>query len=183
MLNLEVTDRRRLVVAAALTIVALPAIWLFARSEPSNGTAAPNVAAAAGVPTPGVGAASTAGSDVNPFGSDGPIFVDGPTTPPKPVLVPIVVPASDPGKSVVGTATYKTPDDPETTTCSATNPVPYNATLRVTNLDNGRWITCVNRKPRVLPQGLTIELPTKLFAQIAQLIDAPAPVRITWTTG
>ncbi|MCU1394931.1 MAG: hypothetical protein JWM34_3359 [Ilumatobacteraceae bacterium] len=181
MLNLDVTDRRRLVVAAALTIVALPAIWLFARSEPSQGTAAPSVVAGAGIVTPQGGVATTAGTS-DPFGTDGPIFVDGPTTPPKPAIVPIVVPAQAPGTSIVGNATYKTNVDPNANTCSSAL-AEFNATLKVTNVDNGRSITCINRTPRVLPDGLTIELTTADFQKIAALVDAPVPVSISWVPG
>jgi hypothetical protein len=182
-LNLDVTDRRRLVVAAALTIVALPAIWLFARGEPSAGTAAPTVAGAAGVPIPGAEAPTTPNSSIDPFGTDGPIFVDGPTTPPKPAIVEVAVPAQVAGKSMNGTATYKHSDDPTSVTCTAIPPAPFNATLTITNVDNGFHVDCINRTPRILPDGLAIELPTSLFQQIAQLIDAPVPVRISWTSG
>ena len=131
-LNLEATDRRRLAVAAALTIIALPAIWLFARGESGNGTAAPNVAGAAGVAVPGNGATSDqTGGTVDPFGTDNPIFVDGPSTPPKAVVVPVVVPAITDADHIDGLATYKHSDDPTTKTCSATN-APFNQTLTVT---------------------------------------------------
>lgn len=181
-LNLDVTDRRRLVVATALTIVALPAIWLFARGEPSAGTAAPNIAGAAGIVTPGVGQATTPTTAADAFGTNEPIFVDGPTTPPKPAIVPIVVPAQNAGQSLDGQATYKRNADPTATTCSSIL-APFDATLTVTNLNNGFFITCRNRVPRPLAPGLTIELTTTQFQQIAQLVDSPVPVRITWGAG
>ena len=179
-LNLDATDRRRLVVAAALTLIALPAIWLFARGEPGNGTAAPNVAGAAGVAVPGNGVSSsqTEGT-VDPFGTDNPIFVDGPSTPPKAVVVPVVVPASTEADHIDGLATYKHNDDPATTTCSATN-APFNQTLTVTNLDNGRSWTCVNKTPAVFGKGIEIQLTTEQFEKIGQLVDAPLHVRISW---
>ena len=163
-----------------MTIVALPAIWLFARSEPSSGTAAPNVAAVAGVATPGAGAATAPNTADDPLGADGPIFVDGPTTPPRPAVVAIAVPATPPGKSLDGEATYKRNPDPNATGCSA--PLAgFNATLTVTNLDNGRSWTCVNRTPHPLQPGLVIELTAAQFEHIAQLVDAPVHVRIQWT--
>jgi hypothetical protein len=164
-----------------LTIVALPAIWLFARSEPSSGTAAPNVAAAAGVATPGAGAATTPNTADDPLGADGPIFVDGPTTPPKPAIVPIAVPATTAGDHLDGDATTKRNADPNATGCSAPGAA-FNATLKVTNLDNGRSTTCVNRTPRPLSGGMAIELTAAQFEQIAQLVDAPVHVRIEWTS-
>lgn len=182
MLNLDATDRRRLVIAAALTLIALPAIWLFARGGPGNGSAAPNVAGAAGVAVPGNGVTSAAsGGTVDPFGTDNPIFVDGPSTPPKAAIVPIVVPAVTEAKHIDGLATYKHNDDPTTQTCSATN-ADYNATLVITNLDNGRSITCVNKKPEFFGHGIEIQLTTEQFELIGQLVDAPIHVRISWGT-
>lgn len=182
MLNLDVTDRRRLVVAAALTIVALPAIWLFARGEPSAGTAGPSIAGAAGIATPGGGAATTPPTDTDAFGTDGPIFVDGPTTPPRPAIVPIIVPASNAGQSLDGQATYKRNPDPAATSCSSAL-APFNATLTITNVNNGFSWTCINRTPKVLAAGITIELTTEQFQHIAELVDSPVPVRITWGAG
>jgi hypothetical protein len=177
-LNLDVTDRRRLAVAAALTIVALPAIWLFARSEPSSGTAAPSVAGAAGVVAPQNGSATTPNSSDDPFGSGGPIFVNGPSTPPKAAVVPIVVPETI-GQHIDGRATYKHNDDLTSNICVAPK-APFGAKLLVTNLDNGRTVTCINRSPRPLATGLEIQLTTVQFQTIAQLVDAPVPVRIQW---
>lgn len=164
-----------------MTTVALPAIWLFARGESSSGTAAPGVAAV-GVAAPEIGAATTPDVDVDPLGTDGPIFVDGPTTPPKPAIVPVAVPAMPLGGYVDGSATYKRNPDPNATGCSAPT-APFNATLTITNLDNGRIVTCVNRTPRALPAEFAIELTASQFETIAQLVDAPVPVRVQWTTG
>lgn len=122
-----------------------------------------------------------ANTDVDPLGDGGPIFIDGPSTPPKPAIVPIAIPAAQPGQSLDGTATYKRNADPNASGCSAPGAA-FNATLTVTNLDNGRSITCVNRTPRSLGAGLAIELTATQFEQIAQLIDAPVPVRIQWTS-
>jgi hypothetical protein len=177
-LNLDVTDRRRLVLAALLTAVALPAIWLFARS--SDGKTTPSVAAGVGVPTPEADAAVAADPADDAFGHDMPIFVDGPTTPPKAVVVPIVVPAVEPGEHIDGQATFKRTADPYTTTCSATF-APFNAALTVTNLDNGRQTQCRNKTPKVFEdKSIQIELTTDQFEQIAQLTDAPIHVRISW---
>lgn len=181
-LNLDVTDRRRVVVAAALTIVALPAIWLFARGEPSAGTAAPNVAGAAGLATPGAGAVTTPATDQDAFGTNSPIFVDGPTTPPKPAIVPVIIPSENPGQSLNGSATYRRNADPLATTCSSAV-APFDAKLTVTNTNNGFSVQCVNRTPKVLTAGLSIELTTAQFQQIAELVDSPVPVRISWGTG
>jgi hypothetical protein len=113
------------------------------------------------------------------FGTEGPIFVDGPTTPPKPAVVQIVVPAQVGAGHIDGRATYKRTIGDRVDTCSAPN-APINKTLTVTNRDNGRWINCVNRAPQALAPGVEVMLTFDQFGQIAQLVDAPVPVRITW---
>lgn len=181
-MNLDVTDRRRLLVATAATLIALPAIWLFTRDEAAKGDAVPT-AAVAGVDTPSGVAGTTADSTVDPFGTSGPIFVDGPTTPPKPAVIQIVVPAAPDGTSVDGGATYaRVIGQGAEDSCSAPN-AEFGATLTVTNRDNGRSITCVNRHPEVLGSGLEIKLTTAQFEQIGQIVDAPIPVRISWDAG
>jgi len=175
-LNLDVTDRRRLAIAAAFTIIALPAIWLFTRGEANSGSAAPTIAFA-GVDTP-AGAASGAGEAAdNAMGTGSPIFIDGPTTPPKAAINQIVVPAEVPGEFVEGRATYKSSGGGDT--CSAPN-APYGVELTVTNRDNGRSVICFNRAPIGLAPGLELQLDTAQFSKLAQLVDAPIPVRITW---
>jgi hypothetical protein len=175
-LNLDLADRRRLLFAAAVTVIALPTVWLFTRSESSTGTASSTVAAA-GPDDSQSGSADDLGEGV--FGTEGPIFVDGPTTPPKPAVVQIVVPAQVEEGHLDGRATYQRTIGDRPDSCSAPN-APFGKTLTVTNRDNGRWVTCVNRAPQQLGKGLEIMLTFDQFSQIAQLIDAPVPVRITW---
>ena len=181
-MNLDVTDRRRLLVATAATLIALPAIWLFTRDEATNGNAVPT-AAVAGVETPAGAGAATTDSAVDPFGTSGPIFVDGPTTPPKPAVIQIVVPAAPEGEYVDGGATYaRVIGQGAADSCSAPN-ADFGATLTITNRDNGRTITCVNRHPAVLGPGLEVKLTTAQFEPIGQIVDAPIPVRISWDAG
>lgn len=165
-------------IAAVFTIIALPAIWLFTRGEANSGAAAPTIAAA-GVETP-TGASARDGSvNDNAMGTNSPIFIDGPTTPPPAAINQIVIPAEVPGEFVEGRATYKSATATEATSCSAPN-APFGAELTVTNRDNGRSITCVNRAATALGEGLELQLNTVQFSKLAQLVDAPIPVRITW---
>lgn len=166
--------------AAAFTIIALPAIWLFTRGEANSGSGAPTIAAA-GIQTPAGSAGNgNLGADaVNALGSNSPIFIDGPTTPPKPAVIQIVVPAAVEGDYTEGGATYKTEANATSDTCSAPD-APFGATLTVTNRDNGRSIVCVNRAPIGLTAGLAIQLNTAQFSEIGRVTDAPIPVRITW---
>ncbi len=160
------------------SIVALPAIWLFTRGEATSGSGAPTIAAA-GLDTPAAAAGTAGDAELDAMGSNSPIFIDGPTTPPKPAVIQVVVPAAVEGDYTEGGASYKSNTGEAADTCSAPN-APFGATLTVTNRDNGRSITCVNRKPIGLTIGLAIRLNTAQFSELGQLVDAPIPVRITW---
>ncbi len=177
-LNLDVTDRRRLAFAAAFTIIALPAIWLFTRGEATTGSGAPTIAAAGIDAAAGTNGAPVV-TDQGSMGPNSPIFIDGPTTPPKPAVIQIVVPAAVKGDYTEGGASYKSGTTAAPDTCSAPD-APFGAALTVTNRDNGRSITCVNRAPIGLTVGLAIQLNPAQFSQLGQLVDAPIPVRITW---
>lgn len=177
-LNLDVTDRRRLAVAAAFTVIALPAIWLFTRGEANSGAGAPTIAAA-GVDSPSADGSTASADEVDAMGENSPIFIDGPTTPPKPAVIQIVIPAAVEGDFTEGGATYKSNTTAAPDTCSAPA-APFGAVLTVTNRDNGRVLQCVNRAPIGLTAGLAIQLNPTQFSEIGQLVDAPIPVRVTW---
>lgn len=178
-LNLDVTDRRRLAVAAAFTILALPAIWLFTRGEANSGGGAPGIAAV-GVEPPGAAGDPGAPEPIDAMGPNSPIFIDGPSTPPRPDVIQIVVPSPVDGDFALGNATYKSTTADSANSCAAPR-APFGATLTVTNRDNGRVLECVNRGGPGLPGDLAIQLSPAQFSMIAQLIDVPIPVRITWT--
>jgi hypothetical protein len=113
------------------------------------------------------------------MGGNEPIFIDGPTTPPKVIVNQIVVPAEIPGEFTEGGATYRSDIGAGADSCGAPA-APSGAVLTVTNRDNGRVITCVNRAISPLADGLALLLTTAQFSQLAQLVDAPIPVRVTW---
>ena len=113
------------------------------------------------------------------MGDNSPIFIDGPATPPKPAVIQIVVPAEVPGENVEGGATYRSDVTAQADTCSVPG-APFGALVAVTNRDNGRTVSCVNRAPIPLAAGLAIQLNAIQFAEIGSLMDAPIPVRITW---
>jgi hypothetical protein len=117
-----------------------------------------------------------------PFGTNGPIFIDGPTIPQQPAVAQIPVPVTSPGLYIDGGATYKSvigsASDPPGS-CSAPG-APFDATVKVTNTDNGQSITCVNRATDKLGAGLAVEIQTDQFIEIAALVDAPVPVRVSW---
>lgn len=173
------TDRRRLLLATALTVVALPALWWANQS----GSAAPNVATAGlavddaadddGVPAD---AAPTDADAVDaPTDAAAPVFLDGPAGQVGAGLSEIAVPAAPGVASISTTATFRS-DLPTTSTCTFPG-LTTGAEVTILNLDNGRTVTCTavlgaSGAPDVLVMH------TDLFSTIADLTDAPIPVEI-----
>ena len=172
-LNLDATDRRRLGFTAIATLVALPVVWLFAKADAAQRPTAPRVANTQESGDANVGRAG------EPFGENGPIFIDGPTTPQKPAVIQIVVPAVNPGASLEGGASYNREVGVVGNTCSAPA-VAAGTLITVTNRDNGRVVSCTNVPDVVTAPKIVIVLSSTLFAQIGALVDAPIPVRLTW---
>ena len=54
--------------------------------------------------------------------------------------------------------------------------------LTVTNLDNGKATTClVAGNQRCRAAGWSILLDAAVFQDVADLVEAPVPVRVAWT--
>lgn len=161
-------DRRRIVLASALTLVALPALWWANQSDDT----APNVATA-GI---SVGAQPAAAPSADAEASDpAPVFLDGPSGQVGAGLSEIAVPAPPAIARIATTATFRN-DLGSSATC--TLPGIGNGTrITVVNLDNNRSITCT---AVLAPSsaGDQLVMPAELFSQIADLTDAPIPVEI-----
>ena len=157
---------------SVFTVVALPAIWLFDRGDPTP-TSSPSVAAA-GVPEPVV----VAGTEVPDTAPSLPVFLDNTVVLPAPAVIDVASPSTAPGHEVEGPATYQHfVDVPGTCTAPA---APSGATVSVTNVDNGLSLTCVNTLGVAIPYGVAVAIDTSLFTSIADLADSPAPVRVSW---
>ena len=52
--------------------------------------------------------------------------------------------------------------------------------MTVTNLDNGHTVTCVIAERTGVPDDQVIVLDTPVFEQLADLVEAPIPVTISW---
>ena len=57
---------------------------------------------------------------------------------------------------------------------------PLGINVSVQNLNNGRTTTCTNVFRTSLPSGATMLLHTKVFESLANLVDAPIPVTVSW---
>lgn len=161
-------DRRRILVASALTIVALPALWFANRPD----TGAPTVATV-GVDVDQPAAAVAAGSDT---GTDdaAPVFLDGPTAQVGAGLAEIAVPLAPTTERFTTKATFRSNVPIGTCRLSTVN----NAqSITVVNIDNNRSLTCTTvLAPSTAGEKLVMH--PELFSQIADLTDAPIPVEI-----
>jgi hypothetical protein len=179
------------VVATAVTVIALPSLWLMSRSGDSG---APNVAtagvaldAARDQPTTQADpSASAAASQAAPavgvvrpdvMGTAAPATVSATVPEPPPTAVQIAVPPGTDASSLVGSATFRSSIS-SVDVCFVRD-APFGTLVTVTNRNNGRSVGC---RASVSPIGEVddIVLHADAFAQIADPTDAPIPVEIDW---
>lgn len=181
----DFAQRRRVALALAVTVIAVPAAFLLNRNgTDTNDTVGTAETVVGTVPSGSPGSGSVV---VAPPQSDGPDATDALGTAPAGYLAGTTVPGEiAPAQiaiprlpeSVRGLATFSSSID-STLRCHANADVPFNATITVTNLDNSRSVQCVTSIGGAPPET-TIVLATATFSQIADLTDAPVPVQITW---
>ena len=179
------TDRHRFIAAAALTLLALPALWWANTSENSS---APNLAVAGIDADVDVGAASSTsrqsvaatgnaegdadrGADID---EAPPVFLDGPTSAAGAGQSEIAVPAPPLIDEITAKATFRS--DVTKGTCIVPG-LTSGTQVTVVNLDNNRSTTCTT----VLSPGNSagdLVMHTSAFATIADLTDAPISVEI-----
>jgi hypothetical protein len=177
------TDRRRMLLATALTVVALPALWWANQSS----SAAPNVATA-GIVVSDAGEADATGADT--AAADGsaapaenaedaeagaPVFLDGPSGQVGAGLSEVAVPAAPGVASITTSATFRS-DLPTTSTCVFPG-LSTGDRVTVVNLDNGRTAKCTAVLGGSGAADVLV-MHTELFATLADLTDAPIPVEI-----
>ncbi len=166
--------------ATAVTVLALPFLL------DQSGSGAPGLAIA-----PGAGAGNITDSLRNQPESTDPV-------PPNVALVPmpgdastspqtivIAVPTSPPEgtKWAKGRAGYRTWQASANGRPCLFTAAPANTVLTVTNLDNGKATTCLVAATSDPGAGLAILLDSTVFQDVADLAEAPVPVRITWTAA
>lgn len=172
------TERRRIVLATTLTLLALPALWWANQSE---GASAPNVATV-GVEV-GVDGESATSAANGPAQSDrteqldknDPVFLDGPSADAAVGPPEIAVPAAPRGELITTSATYSS-TLPNTTVCIVPG-VAHGSEITVVNLDNNRSTTCTTVRAGAGSSAELI-LHVHTFSALADLTDAPIPVEI-----
>jgi hypothetical protein len=168
------TDRRRFAAAAALTLLALPALWL---ANTRQNSSAPNVAVAGidpGVEV-GIDATEQETTAVDGIGEVAPVFLEGPASAPGAGLSEIAIPAKPLVDGITAKATFRS-TVPGTDTCIVSG-LTTGTRITVVNLDNNRSVSCTT----ILAPGDStddIVLHTSAFAEIADLTDAPISVEI-----
>ncbi len=160
---LSVYERRRATVLAVITVVALGIVW----GTRSGGTAT----------TPEAVATTTTTMPVDESIPD-PVILGGPTPLAPSGSAAIAYPAVNPNEET-GLATFSNLGYTQTPVCYSTV-VPAGASVTVTNVNNGRTVKCTSVYSLLVPAGMDIMLHSSVFTKIANLIDAPIPVKISW---
>jgi hypothetical protein len=177
-MNPDYAQRRRVAVATAITVIAVPAAFLLNRREPDAGLTS-SAAAASAAPAPGATPPPGGSEFTNALGTAPVGYLTGTTVPGATEPARIAIPRVR--ESVKGTASFSS-DIGSTSECKARyiDGVPFNATITVTNLANSRSIRC-NASIVGEEAPDTVILSPVTFGEIADPTDAPVHVEITWS--
>ncbi|MFN6119732.1 MAG: hypothetical protein ACK5CE_08890, partial [Actinomycetes bacterium] len=108
-----------------------------------------------------------------------PVFLDNTVVVVAPAVIDVALPDAPGDDEKEGTASFKRFDQTTDRMCAAPG-LPSNTLITVTNIDNGLSITCRTTNGVSVPYGVAVTIDTDLFVKIADLVDAPVPVRISW---
>jgi hypothetical protein len=178
-MRIESADRRRIAVAAAVTLLALPLLIKENHGASREGGVAAvlpaGVAGAARQISAAEDSGSTIATTVPEVGGSG-WTGEGPP----PTAAPSNGQPTGNDRFEDGRATFHTYDRTAfgTHSCSHAT-LPYDTTITITNTDSGRSTWCVVRS-RSVSANRVIDLDAPEFAQIADLASGVVPVRITW---
>jgi hypothetical protein len=165
-------DRRRLVLASALTVAALPAVWLVNQSDESS--TRPNVAAV-GLAAEEVAEPTTAAA-VDPMGDVTPQYLDGTAVVERPAPVSPVVGTSAGHVVATTTAVFRRALT-DSRTCLYSG-VPSGSYITVVNVDNNRSIECWTSLRPMDQSQVELVMGAAAFAEIADPTSAPIDVEI-----
>ena len=167
--NLSRIDRNRLTFVGVITALVLPLMWM-AQGRSDTAPTTTTIDATTTTIAVGIGADATA---------DAPANLEGPESVGVTDKNRIAYPADESASSAKGNATFKRFPESAQTGC-ATNAAPLGAVITVRNVNNGLKTDCTNINIGYLPGGSDIVLNMAVFEKIAELIDAPLPVEMTW---
>ncbi len=161
---LSTFERRRIVIAALLTVLVLPFVLLNRTDD--------KVADSAEVAT------TTTQLEQADDGSLEPIILGGPSPIVQDGSAQIAYPASS-LTGVQAIASFSNFDNAPEIVCYMPQ-APLGIKISVQNLNNGRTATCTNVFRTTMPSGASMLLHTKVFESLANLVDAPIPVTVSW---
>lgn len=176
-LRIEGADRKRLLVATAATMLALP---LLVRENRAQQGERPDAVAAV---APGVDLAGPlrGGSDTAaPPQAAVTVATAAPIVTTAPAPIEIATPVSTSGNTVTGLASYKRLSPTPGPRLCATPLAPRGHTIRVLDIDNGHEVTCTNISTKQTLNGSTVLLDTATFKELADLAQAPIPITVSW---
>jgi hypothetical protein len=182
-MNHDYAQRRRVAIAAAITVILVPAAFLLSRGGDADSGESDVTVVGTLVGLPEGQAAGATSVGVSPtsdptatdaLGTAAVAYLDGTAPPADDDPATIAIPRV--GESIKIQATFRRSiDDPGL--CQVYG-VPYHATVTITNLDNSRSISCVASIVPLPDQDAVMS--ADAFLQLADLTDAPVPVEITW---
>lgn len=170
-----------MVLAAMLTVAALPFLWSAKRDQAVGSDATIGALTPAG----GLDAGPTIGPALDVLSPHlvEPAFLGGTgtTLAPQPIQYDVV--AARTGTVTTGLARYKrfrTSQAGGVKHPCGTNLAPFGTRIVVTNTDNGFRLECTNRDVKPLAEGTVLLLDTDSFGELADLAEAPIPVELSW---
>jgi hypothetical protein len=175
----EDTDRRRSLLLGVLTLIALPAIYLYSQSDSSTEPdSAAEVTADATPATDGAPAVTDNGANRPPITvSDAdPIFLDGPVGDVNPGVNEIAIPARPATPPLELSASYRS-TVAGVRSCLVRG-LTSGLSVSIRNLDNGRSVTCVT-STAPFTQIADVVLHTDTFALLADPTEAPITIELT----
>ena len=175
----EDSDRRRTTVLLMLTIIALPVIFFVTRGDDAESDTGVDPATGEVIPADDdTMIASDNGPSRPPLvESDAePTFLDGPAADPNPGVAEIAVPARPETPPIRLAASYRSTVAGQRS-CLVKD-LTSGLSVTITNLDNGRSITCVTSLAS-FSQTADIVLHTDAFSLLADLTEAPITVELT----
>ena len=180
-MNLTVYERRRMTVLAVVTTLVLLVFFSVGNgSDDSAATPDTGIAVPSSIGTTTSTPLENAGA-VGPLADDAskPVNLDGPLAQAPSGDVAIAYPGPGEMNRVNARASYMRYPDYNSAICYAVA-APLGSPLTITNLNNGKTVRCTNVFALVLPAGVDVIVHTPLFLQMANLVDAPLPVTVSW---